>query len=43
MLLFQQILDAIKCVIDDNFVFQEDNAPCILCSIQSNCCSAKLL
>jgi len=40
ILLSQQMLDAIKCVIDDNFVLQQDSA--LMHSTQSNCCSAKL-
>jgi len=35
-----KMLDAIKHVGDDSFVFQQDSAP--VRSTQSNCCSAKL-
>jgi len=32
------MLDTVKRIVDENFVFQQDSASC---SKQSNCCSAK--
>jgi len=39
----EQVLDAIQHVIDDNIVFQQDNAPAPvhLHSTQFSCCNAK--
>jgi len=42
ILFSQQMLGAIKHVVDDNFVFQRDTAPMHLTLTQCNCCSAKL-
>jgi len=39
ILLSQQMLDAVKCITDDNLVFQLDSSPLHLAF---NCCSAKL-
>jgi len=38
---YQQMLDAIKRIMDDNCVFHQDSAWHIINAIQSNCCSAK--
>ena len=35
ILLYELMLDAIKCVIDDSFVFQQDSAPGVFCIQQS--------
>jgi len=36
ILLYESMLDAIKCVVDDNFVFQQDSAPGVFCIQQKN-------
>ena len=35
ILLYELMLDAINCVLDDSFVFQQDSAPDVFCIQQS--------